>query len=140
MTFVGDQYLQGGTYVDGGVRQNVPIVQTLGYAKENHVRQIDIIINKPRDPIIDTLYKPKGIIKNLQRLIELWETQVRNDNMDIAQLLNELKLAAFDHPQHPFLDDPYDGVELNFHFIPQRLYRKYMNELVFTPERKPCPL
>jgi len=131
MTFVDEKYLAGGYYVDGGVRANVPVIDALEYALNHRVTNIDIIVNKPIDPILDKSYEPTRIFKNLKRVIELWETQVRDDNMVIASLLNELGRTS-PTPDTLTLKDPL--FTLSFHFIPPQLYKDNFNELLFNQE------
>ena len=132
MSFVDEKYLAGGTYVDGGVRENIPIIAALEYARLHEIFDIDIIVNKPRDPIIDKQFKPAGILKNLMRLIELWETEVRNDDIIIALLMSELGQTKVPDitKEKSFLPEPL--FRLNFHYIPAPLYAANTNELIFN--------
>jgi predicted acylesterase/phospholipase RssA len=129
MTFVGKPYITEGEHVDGGVRANVPVVKAMSYAMQHGIDDIDIIVNKPRDPIVNKTFQPDGILKNLERLIELWETEVRNSNIMIAKLLAKLGETELPGIETMTPDEP--AMNLNFHFIPQNLFEDYQNELIF---------
>jgi predicted acylesterase/phospholipase RssA len=131
MSFTDETYLKGGTYVDGGVRENIPVIAALDYAKKQGIYDIDIIVNKPRDPIIEKQFKPAGILKNLRRLIELWETEVRNDDIIIAILLSQLGETTVPDitAERAISNEPL--FSLNFHYIPAPLYAANTNELIF---------
>ena len=131
MTFVGAPYLEGGAHVDGGVRANIPVVKALSYAMQHDIDEIDIIINKPIDPIINKNFQPDGILKNLERLIELWETEVRNSNIIIATLLAQLGETDPPEPGVEAITGETPAINLHFHYIPQNLFAKNQNELIF---------
>jgi predicted acylesterase/phospholipase RssA len=131
MTFVGKPYLTGGAHVDGGVRANVPIVKALSYAMKQGIDEIDIIINKPIDPIVNKNFQPDGILKNLERLIELWETEVRNSNIIIATLLAQLGETDPPEPGAEEMTGETPSINLHFHYIPQKLFTQNQNELIF---------
>jgi len=133
MSFV-SQPLKGGYYVDGGVRQNIPVIRALQVAKDKGIAEIDIVVNKPRDPLVEKNFEPRGILKNLKRLIECWETEVRNDNIIIAKLLADLGRTDVPDVRTMKLEvKPPPSIQLHFHFIPQTLYEQNLNELIFNP-------
>ena len=80
----------GGAYVDGGVLENVPLTAALEYAF-NHpeIKEIDVIINKPLHPLRDSPFPTpeRGVGKGLFRLIELWNLEVRNNDIISPQLM-----------------------------------------------------
>jgi NTE family protein len=121
-------------YADGGVRANVPVVKALAYAMQNKISDIDVIVSKPIQPIVNTTFKPDGILNNLLRLIELWETEVRNSNIQIAELLAKLGEAE---PPEPRLEAmaPEPVITLHVHYIPVDLFKDYQNELVFDQRK-----
>ena len=135
MSFVGKGFLEGGSYVDGGVRQNVPVMHALQWAREKNISVVDVIINKPRNPIVNTDFIPQSILKNLKRLIELWETQIRDDNIRIATLLNELSNSPEDKDEDEDEENSNQKIQLNFHYIPREAYEQNLNELIFDPAK-----
>jgi len=132
MTFV---EMPGGYFVDGGVRANVPVVKALSYAMTHEIDEIDIIVNKPIDPIVNKEFKPDGILKNLERLIELWETEVRNSNIMIAMLL--AKLGETEPPVLGLekVKTVEPSINLHFHYIPKDLFAEFPNELMVDKEK-----
>jgi len=134
MSFVDEKWLAGGVYVDGGVRENIPIIAALEYARQHGLFDIDIIVNKPRDPIINKQFTPAGILKNLLRLIELWETELRNDDIIIALLMSELGRTSIPDLSKEKTVRPEPMFRLNFHYIPVPLYEANTNELIFNRE------
>ncbi len=136
MSFADTPYLQGGPYVDGGIRRNVPVLEALSYAKQEGISHIDIIVNKPIDPLINKTFQPAGILQNLLRVIEFWETEVRNSNILLAKLLDKLNETSLPPVGLAAAGKEEDALfNLNFHFIPADLYAANVNELVFDQQR-----
>jgi predicted acylesterase/phospholipase RssA len=117
-------------YVDGGVRANVPVVRALKAAKAYGIQDIDVIVSKPVDPIINKSFKPDGILNNLLRVIELWETEVRNSNIEIAELL--AKLGEVDLPSPGLAAGESQAINLHFYYIPRALFEACPNDLIFN--------
>jgi len=117
-------------YVDGGVRQTIPLEVAVKYALENKIEAIDVIINKPINPILDTSYAPKSIFTGLTRLIEIWQEQIIKDNLIIGKLL-----AAIGRTDNVSRSGPQAGLEINYYYFPLDLYYDYKNELVFDKEK-----
>lgn len=80
---------KGGAYVDGGVRENVPLSAALDYAY-NHpeIKHIDVIINKPLNPLHGLPFPKgeRGVGKGLFRLIDLWNLEVRDNDVMLPLL------------------------------------------------------
>src|SRR5579863_3049279 len=127
MTFV---QIGNDNYVDGGVRANVPVVQALKAAKGHGIHDIDVIISKPVDPIVNKSFQLDGILNNLLRVITLWETEVRNSNIVIAELL--AKLGEVDPPSPSLAAGESQAVNLHFYYIPRALFEACQNELIFN--------
>lgn len=77
---------QENSYVDGGVISNVPVIEALKYADSVGINEIDVIVNKPYAAVADTVFKKRDLFDGLLKLIDLWGVQVRNSNIEIAQL------------------------------------------------------
>ena len=128
MTCVDEQYLPGGSFIDGGIIETIPIVHALKYAADHGIFEIDIIINTPREPIADLAFKPGNMLKNLLRVIELWKRQVQKDNIDIARLLSQQGLYETDP-----LETGDDGwMHLYCYYFPPAYYPDNFNELLFN--------
>lgn len=80
-------------YVDGGVLENVPLGEALDYARKNKIYHIDVIVNKPEHPLVNTDFKKRKVINGLNRLIDIWSMEVRRDDILIAMLLAKQKEA-----------------------------------------------
>jgi predicted acylesterase/phospholipase RssA len=117
-------------YVDGGVRQTIPLEVAVKYALENKIEAIDVIINKPINPILDTSYAPKSIFTGLTRLIEIWQEQIIKDNLLIGKLL-----AAIGKTDNVSRSDSRGGLEINYYYFPLELYYDYKNELIFDKQK-----
>lgn len=140
MTFVDEKYMPGGNYVDGGLVDTVPIIKALSYALKHQLNEIDIIVNTPREPIIDQEFKPGNILKNFLRIIEFWRKQVQADNITIGKLLASVTLDSLAHnnqfeDQIHTLDNEqnYDDSVLNlyFYYFPPSRYKENFNDLMF---------
>lgn len=127
-------------YADGGVIANVPLLEAVSDALENNIYNIDVIINKPVNPV-DTDYKNKGgIIKGLERLLTLWETQIRNDNIILNQLESISKIAHAKIGEEAFRKlEKKNVLTITLHFYPGSLYfgKDSINqkELLFNKDR-----
>jgi NTE family protein len=135
-TFVTKPWLAGGNYVDGGVRDTVPVVRALKYATDLGITDIDIIVNKPKDPITNKNFEPEdSIMGNLGRVIEIWKTKISLDNIKIAELLDKLGRVELHLSENSF--DPNDDGPLNltFHYMPQKLFEENANESVFDKRK-----
>lgn len=131
-SFVTEPYLAGGSYVDGGVRDTVPVVRALKYATELGISDIDVIVNKSKDPITNKNFVPQNsVMANLGRVIEIWKTKISSDNIKIAELLDKLGRVELHVPgATPGLGN--DGpLNLTFHYMPEKLYEANENESVF---------
>jgi NTE family protein len=122
-------------YVDGGVRQNIPLEIAVEYSQKHNIGGIDVIINKPLNPITDTSFVPTSIFGGLTRLIEIWEVQIRNDNLMIGKLLSELGRANAKQDSSATGDNGSKDFEIRYYYFPSYLYESYKNELVFDKEK-----
>ena len=121
-------------FVDGGVLQNIPLLEALEYANKYHVKNIDVIINKPEYPL-DPSFEKRNILKGLTRLIDMWSIQIRNDNLEIPLLKSKLgidssKLSAL------LRDSTSETVGISIYYFPPRYYTKLnQKELLFDKAR-----
>jgi len=115
-----------GFYVDGGVYDTIPIMPALRYANDHpEVNEIDIIINQPKKPIIDTNNMPSTVVKGLWRLIELWKTEVADDDILIGLLTAHVLPTLL----------PEEEIKVNLHFFPTELYPENLHDLQFDKAR-----
>ena len=109
-----------GYFVDGGVRETVPVMAALQYAIDHHITDIDVIINQPKYPIINREFKPKRIFDGLMRLIEIWRTEVIDNDVLLA-----LQAASINNCNEG------DKITIHPHYFPTDLFKSNENDLIF---------
>ena len=112
----------GGYWVDGGVRETVPLMAAVNYVKDRpHNDTIDVIINQARDVILPAEKPIKNAFGVLKRTIDLWKGEV---------VINDVLLAL----SRPEGKCGPDSIVINLHYLPKRFFIKHFNDLVFNPE------
>ncbi|MDQ6609688.1 MAG: patatin-like phospholipase family protein [Bacteroidota bacterium] len=116
-------------YVDGGVRETVPVTAALEYAIYHHpeIKHIDVIINQPKYPIIHRDFKPTSIFKGLVRLTDIWRTEVVDNDVLIA-----LQAASI----HNCHDN--DTITIHLNYFPSLLFSDNEKDLLFDPQKMKC--
>jgi NTE family protein len=115
-----------GFYVDGGVYDTIPILPALQYAAAHEdIHNIDVIINQPKNPIVNDNCEPKTILQGLSRVVELWKTEVADDDVLIGLLTADVDLLAYG-PQ---------TIVLNLYYFPSELYADNSYDLQFVKEK-----
>jgi NTE family protein len=127
-----------GYFVDGGVRENVPLEKAITIANDTAYFKnvdsifIDVIVNKPFNIIVDTLYNPNTFFKSLTRTIELFEAEIRDNDLKLFSLLDNTK-----NPLQCTINGTTKKsktIIINYFFIPDELYIEHKNELVLEKE------
>lgn len=119
-------------YVDGGVRENVPLLAALEFAQQNKIYDIDVIVNKPENPLINTEFKKRNILGGLNRLIDIWSMEVRENDI----LLAELKAIADACGQQVASLKGEQMYSIHVHYLPSDMFKGlYQKELLFNKER-----
>lgn len=75
-------------WVDGGIKENVPVVEALEYALQHGIDTIDIVVNYP-ETISGRWPQPGGktnIIPKLLRIIDVFCDEVRSSDIEIGVL------------------------------------------------------
>ncbi|QNF35302.1 patatin-like phospholipase family protein [Adhaeribacter swui] len=133
-------------YVDGGVLEPVPLTEALRYAlKDKTINDIDVIINQPITPLLDTVFEDRGVLKSLNRLVSVWLTEIRDNDTLISQLIalavnnqiTEQMLMALNKNNlvTPALPDS-DDINIHLHYFPPNLYTpENQKELLFDKQR-----
>lgn len=111
-------------FVDGGVRENVPLAEAYRYACDHGARRIDVVVNKPFDPLTKTFPK-QDVLSGLLRLIDLWNLEVRDNDLLIPRLLSLAGVRGL-------VSQRSQGTEaekanlffINIHYFPPALYHK----------------
>lgn len=122
-------------YVDGGVYDTIPIMPALKYAEANdHIDTIDVIINQPKKPILNVNHQPTTLFKGLTRLIELWRTEVADDDILIGLLSSNIALEAVASKTGQSLAEQ-PVLSINLHYFPTALYPDNVFDLQFEKMR-----
>ena len=107
---------EGHFYVDGGLRQTVPLFEALHYAfADKKVKNIDVIINQPMLPQFKEKDDPKTILKSLKRTTDIWRTEVIDDDILVAT-------------QDTHCNDA-DTIHISLHYFPPAYFEE--NDLHF---------
>ena len=108
-------------YVDGGIKENIPLEQGIEIARERGIKDIDVIVHNSKSPHLDDLNK-LGILKLLGRTIDLFSTEVR---------INDLKIAGLQSKLPPKSGPDPDKFRITVYFMPQSVFEKMPNSLLF---------
>ncbi len=122
-----DEKGEKGYYADGGVKENVPIRKAIMKAREIGATEIDVIIHSTDQPKLDALPKLR-ILKLLARTIDLFSTEVRENDVDIARLLGHM--GAFNE-----LNEAAEGIKVTVYYMPAEDYNKVPNSLLFEKDK-----
>lgn len=110
-----------GFFVDGGLRETVPLSDALKYAmNDSSVKNIDVIVNEPMRPVFNEHDNPTTILKSLKRTTDIWRSEVIN---------NDVLLATQDSCSGP------EKIHISIHYFPTQMYRDNANDLLFDSLR-----
>ena len=131
---MGDAY-----YVDGGVREVIPIQEGLNYAIGHEIDSIDVVINNERIPIDQTWNAgSSGILSGLERLLDIYDLGTVQYNESYARLLANYfdQVGALPHGNANAAPIPPDSanhyIHLKIYWMPDTLAQKYQNSLGFV--------
>ena len=110
-------------YADGGVKENVPIRKAIMQARKIGAKEIDVIIHSTDKPSLDPLPKLR-ILKLLARTIDLFSTEVRENDVDIARLLGRMTELGELSPEA-------EGIRVTVYYMPPEDYNEIPNSLLF---------
>ncbi|MDQ3290465.1 MAG: patatin-like phospholipase family protein [Bacteroidota bacterium] len=132
-------------YVDGGVLEPVPLKEALRYAiKDKSIRDIDVIINQPINPLLDTVFQKRGSLQSLTRLTNVWLIEIRDNDVLISQLIalavNNLisrqLLASTDKNNSNTILAESEDIRIHLHYFPPSLFTPInQEELLFDKQR-----
>lgn len=128
-------------WVDGGVRNPIPIRQGLQIALDKGYATIDVIVNSPLsadEPTATWSDNHPSLFKSLTRTLNTYGSGTREMNITIGRLLTRLanvspnaELASSTPQPVAALSEP--ALTLTFYFMPDDLYKLIPNELNFDP-------
>lgn len=111
-----------GLFVDGGLRETVPLSDALQYAQyDSSVKNIDVIVNEPMIPWFDEKNHPTTLLKSLKRATDIWRAEVIN---------NDVLLATMD-----VNCDKTEQICVRIHYFPTALYPDNANDLLFKRDQ-----
>ncbi|MEO1256292.1 MAG: patatin-like phospholipase family protein, partial [Bacteroidota bacterium] len=112
-------------YVDGGVKENIPLEKGLQIARERGIKEVDVIVHSPIVPRLDELEK-LGILKLLTRTIDLFSTEVRVNDLKILDLQSKLNQCSLADAK---------GITVTVYFMPLESFELIPNSLLFDREK-----
>lgn len=128
-------------WVDGGVRNPIPIRQGLQIAVDKGYTDIDVIVNSTLSADEPTATWPDNhpsLFKSLTRTLATYGSGTREMNIAIGKLLTRLanlqpnaQLAS--STVQPVVSSGEPALTLTFYFMPDELYKLIPNELNFDP-------
>ncbi len=123
-------------WVDGGVRENIPVVQGLKLALADPAYEaVDVIVNNlPVSGDPTSRWPENGkvtILNSLFRTLLTLRNGVRDDNVRLGKLMN--RLGEVIQPAFTAEALPERPLTLTFYFMPDALYQLIPNELLFDP-------
>jgi hypothetical protein len=120
------------SYVDGGVREVIPIQQGIDYAINHDIDTIDVVINNSAIPI-DQHWSIKGggLLHGLERLLNIYDLGIVKYNEDYAKLLKDYYNAVGTLPPGERAAVAKRVLTVNFYCMPDEVAAKYPNELGF---------
>ena len=129
-------------YVDGGVREVIPIQEGLKYAIDHDIDSIDVVINNAKTPINQNWDAgSSGILSGLERLLGIYDLGTVKYNESYARLLANYfnEVGALPQPNEHVSSSPLSladsakqYIHLKFYCMPDTLAQKYQNELGFV--------
>ena len=115
------------SYVDGGLRDIVPVRAGLEYAFEKKIRNVDIVINNMRTPIERKWRANKSWATGLLRTLDIYSAGVVAKDTLLAYIYSEALNCKIDTGT---IKNP-DTIAVHLYFMPDTLAKKYPYELAF---------
>jgi len=133
-------YLNNGNYyVDGGVRDVIPLRQALEVAFDKKYTHLDVIINNSQNtldpfPGKDTKFDWLG---SLVRLLDVYNQGTVSNDIVVGNYMDKLHNLELTCGNSPAGCDTCEGVPLKitFYYMPSELAVNYRNELAFFPDQ-----
>ena len=117
-------------YVDGGVRENIPLKKAVEVAHEIGAKNIDVIIHSTPDSKLDTI-KNMRILKLLLRTIDLYGAEVKANDIDFVKYIG-VKCDQ-EVPKNP-RDIQSEDIIVSFYFMPEEDFKSLPHSLSFEPK------
>jgi predicted acylesterase/phospholipase RssA len=129
--------MNGSNYVDGGLREVVPIEQALLYAVDHAIDSIDVVINNSRIPETQNWnINNGGIMNGLERILGIYNmgTVQYNEKYSVllAKYIAEERKNVVPEKSFSSGQDSGHSVHLTFYCMPDEVAAKYPDELGFV--------
>ncbi|HVF95783.1 MAG TPA: patatin-like phospholipase family protein [Flavisolibacter sp.] len=113
-----------GFFVDAGIQETVPVTEAIEYAlHQNEIKDIDVIINRPKFPAFEKEQQPTTILKGMLRIMDIWRTKTEVVPYDV---LLASQASAADCIKG-------DTIHINLHHFPSELFLENKHSLLFDP-------
>lgn len=125
-------------WVDGGVRNVIPIRQGMQIALDNNYQAVDVIVNSLPDADEPSSTWPDGnptLFKTLIRTLDTYGSGTREMNITIGSLLDELGRVPAMQSETALADESEPSITLTFYFMPSDLFQLIPNELIFEQNK-----
>jgi NTE family protein len=126
-------------YVDGGVREVIPLEEAIKYAVSHNIDSIEVIVNNSKIPESQNWDIHKGGIMNgLERLLAIYNmsTIVYNENYSdlLVKYYNLSKIIPDKFNPALSSGSVNRNIHLRFYFMPDNVAQLYPDELGFVKE------
>ncbi|HVF96562.1 MAG TPA: patatin-like phospholipase family protein, partial [Flavisolibacter sp.] len=113
-----------GYYVDAGIQETVPVTEAIEYAlTQKDLKDIDVIVNRPKFPAFEKEYPPNTILKGMVRIMDIWRTKTEVVPYDI--------LLAVQASETDRLKG--DTLHVSLHHFPSEDFLENKHGLLFDP-------
>lgn len=117
--------MDGENWLDGGVKENVPIAEAINYAREHKIKFVDVIVLNTTEEPTDTwpaLRKKDRIIAKILRVISIFSDEIKLSDIEIGALRadvgEKIRLRVF-----PMDEEEY-RIAPNSNFFKERIQKE----------------
>jgi len=131
-------------WVDGGVRENVPVIKGLKTILDSQglegIDTLDVIVNNSLKSGIEPMGKPK-IIPSLLRSIDIFSYDVRKNDVnvpvDTSAQIHEKDLIQLNTPYHTIKDTPIpdNSILIRLYYMTDTTLQILPSSLLFVPDK-----
>lgn len=117
-------------YVDGGIKESIPLRKALEIARERDIYNIDVVIHSTDKPIPKQIEK-MNITTLLGQTIDIFRSEVRQNDIDIQNLKT---LEVYVNQKLSTDEQNLQKTRVNFYFMSKEDTEKIKNQLVFEKD------
>lgn len=122
-------------WVDGGLRQIIPVQKGIEIALNHGINNIDVIVHSTENPPeFDSEWQSTGVLQSLLRTIKIMTRSIRESNIEVGILLE--KLANMERDDAIKKGDSAEGLPfiLNIYYMKTDDYKDTYNNLIFEED------